>query len=122
MVTAVTNLGRSGVHDWLIQRVSAVIMTLYTIFIVAYILVTPELDFSQWQALFGQLWMRVFTLLTLLSIVTHAWTGLWIVVTDYLTERMMGGKATVLRLLAQMLLAVVTVTYTLWGVEIIWGF
>lgn len=122
MVTAVTNLGRSGVHDWLIQRVSAVIMTLYTIFIVAYILVTPELDFSQWQALFGQLWMRVFTLLTLLSIVTHAWTGLWIVVTDYLTERMMGGKATVLRLLAQMLLAVVAVTYTLWGVEIIWGF
>lgn len=122
MVMAVTNLGRSGVYDWLIQRVSAVIMALYTVFIVAYLLLTPELDYGQWQALFGQLWMRVFTLMTLLSIVTHAWIGLWSVVTDYLTERTMGGKGTVLRLLAQVLLAVVAVTYTLWGVEIIWGF
>lgn len=121
MVTAVTNLGRSGVYDWLIQRASAVVMALYTIFIVAYILITPELDYAQWQALFGQLWMRVFTLMTLLSIVAHAWIGLWSVVTDYLTERLMGGKATVLRLLAQALLAVVAITYTLWGVEIIWG-
>ncbi|WP_341938483.1 succinate dehydrogenase, hydrophobic membrane anchor protein [Marinimicrobium sp. C2-29] len=121
MVTAVTNLGRSGVYDWLIQRASAVVMALYTIFIVAYILITPELDYAQWQALFGQLWMRVFTLMTLLSIVTHAWIGLWAVLTDYLTERLMGGKATVLRLLAQALLAVVAITYTLWGVEIIWG-
>lgn len=121
MVTAVTNLGRSGVYDWLIQRASAVIMALYTIFIVAYVLITPELDYAQWQALFGQLWMRVFTLMTLLSIVAHAWIGLWAVLTDYLTERMMGNKATVLRLLAQALLAVVAITYTLWGVEIIWG-
>lgn len=122
MVTAVTNLGRSGLYDWLIQRVSAVIMAVYTVFIVAYIVITPELSFEQWQGLFGQLWMRVFTLMTLLSIVAHAWIGLWAVLTDYITERMMGGKALVLRLLAQVLLAVVAVTYTLWGVEIIWGF
>ncbi|UZJ45730.1 succinate dehydrogenase, hydrophobic membrane anchor protein [Marinimicrobium sp. C6131] len=122
MVTAVTNLGRSGLYDWLIQRVSAVIMAIYTVFIVAYMLITPELSFEQWQGLFGQLWMRVFTLMTLLSIVAHAWIGLWAVLTDYITERMMGGKALVLRLLAQVLLAVVAVTYTLWGVEIIWGF
>jgi len=122
MVTAVTNLGRSGLYDWLIQRVSAVIMAVYTVFIVAYIVITPELTFEQWQSLFGQLWMRVFTLMTLLSVVAHAWIGLWAVLTDYITERMMGGKALVLRLLAQVLLAVVAVTYTLWGVEIIWGF
>lgn len=122
MVTAVTNLGRSGLYDWLIQRVSAVVLAAYTVFIAAYILLTPELSYEQWQGLFGQLWMRVFTLMTLLSVVTHAWIGLWSVLTDYLTERLMGFKATVMRLLAQMLLAVVAVTYTLWGVEIIWGF
>ncbi|MGD8177068.1 succinate dehydrogenase, hydrophobic membrane anchor protein [Marinimicrobium sp. ARAG 43.8] len=122
MVTAVTNLGRSGLFDWLIQRVSAVILAAYTIFIAAYLIFTPDLSFEQWQALFDHLWMRIFTLLTLLSAVTHAWIGLWSVLTDYLTERMMGGKATVLRLLAQVLLALVAVTYTLWGVEIIWGF
>jgi succinate dehydrogenase / fumarate reductase, membrane anchor subunit len=122
MVTTVTSLGRSGVADWLLQRVSALIMLAYTIFIVGYILLTPELDYNQWRALFDQLWMRIFSLVTLLSIVGHAWIGLWIVLTDYLTERVMGGKATVLRLLAQLILALVAVTYTLWGIEIIWGF
>lgn len=122
MVTAVTNLGRSGLYDWLMQRASALVLVAYTLFITAYILLTPDLTYDQWQALFGQLWMRIFTLLTLLSIVIHAWIGLWSVLTDYLTERLMGFKGTVMRLLAQGLLALVAVTYTLWGVEIIWGF
>lgn len=122
MVTSVTSLGRSGVSDWLLQRVSAVILLAYTVFIVAYILLTPELDYSQWRALFDQLWMRIFSLATLISIVAHAWIGLWVVITDYLTERAIGSKALVLRLLAQAVLALVAVTYTLWGIEIIWGF
>ena len=122
MVTNVTSMGRSGVSDWLLQRASAVILLAYTVFIVGYILLTPELDYSQWRALFDQLWMRIFSLLALLSIVAHAWIGLWVVITDYLTERAIGSKALVLRLLAQVVLALVAVTYTLWGIEIIWGF
>lgn len=122
MVTAVTNFGRSGVLDWLIQRVSAVVLAVYTVFIVAYILLNPGMEYEQWQALFGQLWMRIFTLLTLLSVVVHAWIGLWSVLTDYITDRVLGGKATVLRLLAQVFLALVAIIYVLWGVEIIWGF
>jgi len=122
MVTAVTNFGRSGVSDWLMQRVSSVVMAVYTVFIVAYILLNPGMEYEQWQALFAQLWMRIFTLLTLLSVVVHAWIGLWSVLTDYITDRVMGGKATVLRLLAQVFLALVAIIYVLWGVEIIWGF
>lgn len=122
MVTAVTNLGRSGVSDWLIQRVTALVMLAYVIFLVVYVLITPELSYADWQGLFGQLWMRIFSLITLLSIVAHAWIGLWIVLTDYITEYMMGGKAVVLRLLALLGLAAVALTYTLWGIEIIWGF
>ena len=122
MVTSVTSLGRSGVSDWLLQRVSAVVLLAYTLFIVGYMLLTPELDYSQWQALFDQLWMRIFSLMTLISIVAHAWIGLWVVLTDYLIERAIGSKALVLRLLAQVVLALVAVAYTLWGIEIIWGF
>lgn len=122
MVTAVTSFGRSGLYDWVIQRVTAVIMTAYLIFIVAYILCNPELDYAQWQGLFGQLWMRIFSLITLISIVAHAWIGLWSVVMDYLTDRLLGNKALILRLFAQVLLAIVAVIYTVWGIEILWGF
>ena len=122
MVTSVTNFGRSGLYDWLIQRVGGVVMAAYLIFIVAFIALNPELTFEQWSALYGQLWMRVFSFVTLLSFISHAWIGLWAVLTDYLTERLMGSKATVLRILSQVVLGGVSVTYLIWGIEILWGF
>jgi succinate dehydrogenase / fumarate reductase membrane anchor subunit len=122
MVTSVTSFGRSGLYDWLIQRVTAVALAAYVIFITAYLFLNPELTFEQWHALFGQLWMRVFSLVALFSFISHAWIGLWSVLTDYLTERLLGGKATVLRIFAQMILGGVSVTYLVWGIEILWGF
>lgn len=121
MVTSVTSFGRSGLHDWLIQRIGGVVMAAYTIFLVAFIALTPELNFEQWQALHSQLWMRVFSLAALLSFITHAWIGLWVVLTDYLTDRLMGPKATVLRVFAQIALGAVALTYLVWGVQVIWG-
>ncbi len=34
MVTSVTNFGRSGVYDWLVQRVSALVWLAYVLFLV----------------------------------------------------------------------------------------
>lgn len=121
MVTSVTSFGRSGLYDWLIQRVGGAVMAAYTIFIVAYLACNPDLTFEQWQSLYRQLWMRVFTLVTLLSFISHAWIGLWAVLTDYLTTRLLGSKATLLRIFAQIGLGAVAVTYLVWGVQVIWG-
>lgn len=121
MVTSVTSFGRSGLYDWLIQRVGGVVMAAYTIFIVAYLALNPDLTFEQWKSLHGQLCMRVFSLVTLLSFISHAWIGLWAVLTDYLTVRMLGSKATFLRIFAQMILGAVAVTYLVWGIQVIWG-
>jgi len=122
MVTSVTSFGRSGLYDWLIQRVGAVVMAAYVVFLAVYIALNPDLTYEQWSALFGQLWVRIFSFVTLLSFITHAWIGLWSVLTDYLTERLMGSKATVLRIFAQIVLGGVSVTYLIWGIEILWGF
>jgi succinate dehydrogenase / fumarate reductase membrane anchor subunit len=121
MVTSVTSFGRSGLYDWLIQRVSSVVMAAYTIFIVAYLALNPDLTFEQWKTLYSQLWMRVFSLATLLSFISHAWIGLWAVLTDYLTVRLLGNKATFLRIFAQIILGAVAVTYLVWGIQVIWG-
>lgn len=121
MVTVVTSFGRSGLYDWLIQRISALVLAAYTVFIVAYLLLNPALDHAQWSQLFGQLWMRVFSFITLISFLAHAWIGLWSVLSDYLTNRMLGAKATWMRLLCQVVLGVVAATYLVWGIEILWG-
>ncbi len=122
MVTAVTSFGRSGLYDWLVQRVSAVVMAAYLVVVVGFVLLTPDLTYTEWKGLYSSLWMRVFSLVTLFSIAAHAWIGLWAVLTDYLTTRTMGAKATILRVAAQLGLGVVTVTYVVWGIEILWGF
>jgi succinate dehydrogenase / fumarate reductase membrane anchor subunit len=121
MVTTVTSFGRSGTFDWLYQRITAVILAAYTFFIVGYIFLTDDFGYQSWSALFQNFWVRIFSLVALLSMVAHAWIGLWSVVTDYLTNRMMGPKATFFRILAQMVLGAVAVIYTVWGIQILWG-
>ena len=121
MVTAVTSFGRSGLYDWLIQRVTAVVLALYTFFIVGYLLANPDLTYDQWHGLFSHFWMRLFSLAALLSAAVHAWIGLWCVLTDYLTTMTLGKSATVIRLTVQMIFGVVTLAFTLWGIEILWG-
>lgn len=122
MVTTVTSLGRSGVSDWLFQRVTAIVLALYTFFIAGFILLNPELTFAEWQGLFENFWVRLFSLLAIVSVAAHAWIGLWVVLTDYVTTRTMGSKATAIRLFLQLVLGAVTIGYAIWGIEILWGF
>ena len=112
-------MGRSGLHDWLMQRVSAVILLAYFLY-VGWVLVCG-VDYDAWQELFAQTWMRVFTMLALVSLGIHAWVGLWAVFTDYLTERMLGAVGNVLRLLAQVVCGLTMFTYVVWGIQILWG-
>lgn len=119
MVTAVTSLSRSGLSDWLVQRVTAVILLAFFVFVG--VKLVNGVTYAQWVDLFAQTWMKVFTLLALLSLAAHAWIGMWGVFTDYLTERLMGGKGNVLRIGLQLVTSVSLVVYVIWGVQIIWS-
>jgi succinate dehydrogenase / fumarate reductase membrane anchor subunit len=120
MVTTVTSMGRSGLYDWLMQRVSAVVLLAYFLF-VAFVLL-GGVDYESWKALHGQTWFRIFSLMALLSLGVHAWVGLWSVLTDYFTERLMGHMGNVLRLLLQIICGLVMFTYVVWGIQILWGY
>ena len=65
MVTNVTNLSRSGLYDWMAQRVSAVVLAAYFIFLIGYLVANPGIDYTQWHGLFANNWMRIFSLLAL---------------------------------------------------------
>ncbi|WGI26508.1 succinate dehydrogenase, hydrophobic membrane anchor protein [Halomonas alkaliantarctica] len=114
MVTNITSFGRSGLSDWLMQRVSAVILALYTVFIVAFLLFNPNLDYYAWSGLFSHTWMRIFSLLAFVAIAAHAWIGLWTVTTDYL-------KSTRLRVGVQAVIILGIFVYLVWGIQILWG-
>lgn len=114
MVTSITSFGRSGLYDWMIQRVTAVVLAVYTIFMVFYLAFGADLTYEMWQGLFEGTAMRIFTLLTLLSTAAHVWIGMWSVSTDYI-------KPTGIRFLFQSASGLLTFIYVVWGIQILWG-
>ncbi len=104
----VNRLSRRGVQDWLAQRVTAIIIFAYT-FLMMPRLFCPHLNTHiAWQALFAHTWVKVATLLTVASILWHAWIGLWTVFTDYV-------KSAGLRCLLQILVILVLAAIGLWA-------
>ncbi|GAB5449703.1 MAG: succinate dehydrogenase, hydrophobic membrane anchor protein [Halioglobus sp.] len=119
MVRAVTSFGRSGLSDWLVQRVSGVILLAWFVCIGASL--AGGMDYAKWNAMFELTSMKVFTLMAILSLAAHAWIGMWSVGTDYLTERMVGAWGNALRLAFQIGCALLIFVYVIWGLQILWG-
>jgi succinate dehydrogenase / fumarate reductase membrane anchor subunit len=121
MVTNVTNFSRSGLYDWMAQRVSAVVLAAYFLFLIGYVVAHPGLTYEDWHGLFSQSWMRIFSLLALLGLAVHAWVGMWTITTDYLTNMAIGKWATGVRFLVQALCGMLMFVLFVWGVQILWG-
>ena len=114
MVTSVTSLGRNGLSDWIIQRLSAVILGIYFVVVLGFFVASPELDFASWRGFMSAMPMKIFTVLALLSLIGHAWVGLWTISTDYL-------KPVFARLIFQGVVATGLFVYLVWGFQIIWS-
>lgn len=108
----VVKSSHSGLRDWLVQRISAVVIGLYTIFMALYLVDNQPIYFAQWHHLFNNVLVKIATLVTLLAILWHAWIGLWTVLTDYV-------KHSGTRLILQSLVIILLLGYVLWGVEIL---
>ncbi len=116
-----TSYTRSGVADWLAQRVSAYVLAAYFVVLVGFLLCNPGLEYAQWKDFMSCSAMQIFSLLALLALAAHAWVGLWTVFTDYVTERQMGAKATFIRIFLQTGMAICIFVYVVWGIQILWG-
>ena len=111
----------SGVTDWLIQRISSIVISSYTIWMVFWILSTEELDYYAWTTLFSNFWMQIYTVVTVLAICSHAWVGLWTIGTDYLTDRQFGGSASWVRASYNIVCFLSLLLYGMWVLFIMWN-
>ena len=90
MVTSATNFSRTGLSDWLVQRVSAIVLLAYSLFIFGVFVLYPELSFEQWSGIFSNNAVRLFSMMSVLALCGHAWIGMWTIATDYLTSLQLG--------------------------------
>lgn len=116
-----TSLTRSGIGDWLVQRLSAYILGLYFVIVLGFIVGTPGLGYDKWHGFMTMLPMRIFSLLALVGLVGHAWIGMWTVFTDYVNSHQMGERATLLRLVLIAGMVLANFVFLIWGIQILWG-
>jgi succinate dehydrogenase / fumarate reductase membrane anchor subunit len=102
-----------GLRDWLAQRISAVVLVVYTLLLLGTVVLLPELNYGTWAGLFASVWMKVATLLAVLALVYHAWVGVRDIFMDYI-------KPTGVRLFLQVATVVALVGYACWAVIILW--
>lgn len=121
MVRNVTSLSRSGLSDFVLQRVSAAIMALYTLCVLGFFLANPDVTHAQLVAYFGSTPMLVFSTLLVLATAAHAWIGMWTVGTDYIRPHYFGAHATSFRLVYQAGCVALIFLYVVWAMQVFWS-
>ncbi len=114
MVNRIVVGAHYGLRDWLVQRVTAVVMALGSLVLAAYVMLHPDMGYDRWTALFSSQPVRAFALLFLMSLFYHAWIGIRDIVMDYV-------KPASVRLVIHVLVILALVLYTIWSVQILWG-
>jgi succinate dehydrogenase / fumarate reductase membrane anchor subunit len=103
-----------GLRDWLSQRVTAIVITLYTALILGIVLWNGGVDYAIWRAVFANGAFRVVTFLFMASVLWHAWVGVRNILMDYVHP--LGARLTL-----EIVVVCVLVAYGGWTIAILWG-
>ena len=102
-----------GMRDWLSQRVTAVLMAIFTVVLILQVLSPGKMGYDKWAGIFSAQWMKVLTFVVLLSLGWHAWVGMRDIWMDYI-------KPAALRLVLQVATIVWLVGCMGWAVQVLW--
>lgn len=102
-----------GLASWLAQRVTAVVMALYSLTLLVVFIRGAPISYGAWKDLFALGWMRVGTLLFAVSLAWHAWVGVRDILMDY-------ARPDCLRFALQVITILVLGAYLGWTVQILW--
>jgi succinate dehydrogenase / fumarate reductase membrane anchor subunit len=102
-----------GLRDWLAQRITAVLMALFTVVVLVQFLMPGELGYDHWAAIFSQQWMKTLTFVTILALAFHAWVGVRDIWMDYV-------KPVGVRLFLQVCSLVWLIGCAGWAIQVLW--
>ena len=101
-----------GLGEWLIQRLSALYLTGFLLWLLLRLSISPLSDYFAWKAWFAGGAVRLAFALFILSMLIHAWVGMRSVFLDYLLPLW-------LRFAAQLVTALGLLALTFWAAQIL---
>jgi succinate dehydrogenase / fumarate reductase, membrane anchor subunit len=103
-----------GLRDWLAQRVTAALMALFTLLVLAQVLLTKgPVGYDKWAGIFSSQWMKVLTFVVIIAMLYHVWVGMRDIWMDYI-------KPVGLRLGLQVFTLVWLIACAGWGIQVLW--
>lgn len=102
-----------GLKDWLAQRVTGVVMAVFTLLIFAATLAGVTSSREAWQAFMANGFIRFINFLFILSLCYHAWVGVRDIWMDYI-------NSAAVRLVLHVLTMLALIGYAGWAIQIIW--
>jgi succinate dehydrogenase / fumarate reductase membrane anchor subunit len=103
-----------GLRDWLSQRITAIVMLVYTVLCLGILLWHGGLDHATWKGLFAGNAFRIATFVFMVALLWHAWVGMRNILMDY-------AKPMSVRLTLQVIVICVLIAYAGWTVQVLWG-
>jgi succinate dehydrogenase / fumarate reductase membrane anchor subunit len=103
---------RAGFTEWLLQRVSAIYLAGFCVYLAVRFLASPITSHKDWLAWFEHGGVRMAWALAIASLLIHAWTGMRSVYLDYL-------KPLWVRFTVQVLTALALSAMALWSAQIL---
>ncbi|MFN5095866.1 succinate dehydrogenase, hydrophobic membrane anchor protein [Limnohabitans sp.] len=103
-----------GFRDWLAQRVTAILMALFTVVLLAQVILTSgPIGYEEWAGIFAAQWMKVLTFAVIIALLYHVWVGMRDIWMDYV-------KPLGLRLALHVFTLVWLVGCAGWAVQALW--
>ena len=103
-----------GLRDWLAQRVTAVLMALFTLAVLAQVIFSRgPIGYDKWAGIFASQWMKVLTFSVIVALNYHVWVGIRDVFMDYI-------KPVGIRLALQIFSIVWLVGCAGWAIQVLW--
>jgi succinate dehydrogenase / fumarate reductase, membrane anchor subunit len=102
-----------GLRDWLSQRITAVLMALFTVVVIVQVLLPGEMGYDKWAGIFASQWMKVVTFVVIVALLMHVWVGMRDVWMDYV-------KPVAVRLALQVFTIVWLVGCAGWAIQVLW--
>jgi succinate dehydrogenase / fumarate reductase membrane anchor subunit len=103
-----------GMRDWLAQRLTAILMAVFTIVLLVSFLTGQNFTYEGWAGLFARQWFKLFTMVTFFGLFYHAWVGIRDIWMDYV-------KPVGIRLTLQSLTVLWLLACAAWTVQILWS-
>ena len=103
-----------GLRDWLAQRVTAALIALFTLLVLAQVLLTKgPIGYDKWAGIFSSQWMKMLTFVVIIALLYHVWVGMRDIWMDYI-------KPVGLRLGLQVFTLVWLIACAGWGIQVLW--